>query len=118
MFPPGIAALRHALPPATHAGAAYADFTLAVSRTKELKTFFPVRVFGKLAETCDRVKKGTKVLVEGNLDISEYTDEEGQKKMTFRVLADTYRLLQRQRGGLKGLPYPPSWEWRLPPFPS
>jgi len=37
---------------------AYADFTLAVSRTKELKTFFPVRVFGKLAETCEMVKKG------------------------------------------------------------
>ena len=72
---------------------AYADFTLAVSRTKEQKTFFPVRVFGKLAETCERVKKGAKVLVEGRLDISEYTDEEGQKRMTFRVLADTYRLL-------------------------
>jgi single-strand DNA-binding protein len=72
---------------------AYADFTLAVSRTKEQTTFFPVRVFGKLAETCERVKKGAKVLVEGKLDISEYTDEEGQKKMTFRVLADTYRLL-------------------------
>ena len=72
---------------------AYADFTLAVSRTKEQMTFFPVRVFGKLAEGCERVKKGTKVLVEGRLDISEYTDQEGQKKMTFRVLADTYRLL-------------------------
>ena len=72
---------------------AYADFTLAVSRTKEQTTFFPVRVFGKLAETCEMVKKGAKVLVEGRLDISEYTDEEGQKKMSFRVLADTYRLL-------------------------
>jgi single-stranded DNA-binding protein len=39
------------------------------------------------------VKKGAKVLVEGRLDISEYTDEEGQKRMSFRVLADTYRLL-------------------------
>ena len=38
---------------------AYADFTLAVNRTKEQKTFFPVRVFGKLAETCEMVKKGT-----------------------------------------------------------
>jgi single-strand DNA-binding protein len=71
----------------------YADFTLAVSRTKEHTTFFPVRVFGKRAETCEKVKKGPKVLVEGTLDISEYADEEGQKRMTFRVLADTYRLL-------------------------
>jgi len=57
------------------------------------KTFFPVRVFGKLAETCEEVKKGAKVLVEGRLDISEYTGQEGQKRMTFRILADTYRLL-------------------------
>ena len=55
---------------------AYADFVLVVSRTKEQKTFFPVRVFGKLAETCGMVKKGAKVLVEGKLDISEYTDKE------------------------------------------
>jgi single-strand DNA-binding protein len=70
---------------------------LAVSRTKEQTTFFPIRLFGKLAETCEMVKKGTKVLVEGRLDISEYTDEEGQKRMTFRVLADTYRLLSKTK---------------------
>jgi single stranded DNA-binding protein len=75
------------------AHAAHADFTLAVSRTKEQTTFFPIRVFGKLAETCENIKKGVKVLVEGRLDISEYTDKEGQKKMTFRILVDTYRLL-------------------------
>ena len=68
---------------------AYADFTLAVSRTKEQTTFFPVRLFGKLAEACENVKKGIKVLVDGKLDISEYTDNEGQKRITFRILADT-----------------------------
>lgn len=71
----------------------YADFTLAVSRTKEQKTFFPIRVFGNLAETCEKVKKAVKVLVDGDLDISEYTDKEGQERTTFRILADTYRLL-------------------------
>jgi len=73
--------------------AAYADFTLAVSRTKDQTAFFPVRVFGKLAETCENVKKGAKLLVDGKLDISEYTDKEGQKRTSFRILADTYRLL-------------------------
>jgi single-strand DNA-binding protein len=71
----------------------HADFTLGVTRTKEQTTFFPVRVFGKLAETCENVKKGVKVLVEGKLDISDYTDKEGQKRIAFRVFADTYRLL-------------------------
>ena len=73
--------------------AAYGDFTLAVSRTKDETTFFPVRVFGKLAETCENVQKGVKLLEDGKLDISEYADKEGQKRMTFGILADTYRLL-------------------------
>jgi len=72
---------------------AYADFPVAVSRTKDQKIFFPIRVFGKLAGTCDMVKKGAKVLVDGSLDFSEYTDKEGQRRRTFRILADTYRLL-------------------------
>ena len=72
---------------------AYADFTLAVSRTKEQTTFFPVRVFGKLAEACEMIKKGAKVLVEGKLDIDEYMTEDGGKRISFRILADTYRLL-------------------------
>ena len=72
---------------------AYADFTIAVSLSKDQTTFFPTRVFGKLAESCEMVKKGMKVLVDGNLDISEYTDKEGQKRMTFGILADAYRLL-------------------------
>jgi single-strand DNA-binding protein len=91
------------------AHAAHADFTVAVSRTKDQTTFFPIRVFGKLAESCENVKKGTKVLLDGKLDISEYTDKGGQKRMTFRILADTYRLLQTQRGGFKPPLPPPSW---------
>ena len=39
------------------------------------------------------VKKGAKVLVEGRLDIDEYAAEDGSKKMSFRVKADTYRML-------------------------
>jgi len=34
-----------------------------------------------------------KMKVEGRLDISGYTGKEGQKRMTFRILADTYGLL-------------------------
>jgi single-strand DNA-binding protein len=73
--------------------AAYADFTLAVSRTKDQTTFFPVGAFGKFADGCENVKKGVKVLVDGELDISEYTQKEDHKRTSFRILADTYRLL-------------------------
>ena len=46
-----------------------------------------------MAHPCENVKKGVKLLVDGKLDISEYTDKEGQKRISFRRLADTYRLL-------------------------
>ena len=47
----------------------HADFTLGVTRTKDQSTFFPIRAFGKLAETCENVQKSVKVLVDGKLDI-------------------------------------------------
>jgi single stranded DNA-binding protein len=72
--------------------AAYADFTLAVRRTEDRTTLFPVRVFGKLAEGCENTKKGVKILVDGKLDISDHTDKDGQKRATFRILADAHRL--------------------------
>ena len=71
----------------------YADFTVAVSRKEEEKTFYPVRAFGKLGESCDMLKKGHRVLVEGEFEVSAYADENGDRKMSFRVVADTYRKL-------------------------
>ncbi len=52
-----------------------------MSRTEEQKTLWALRVFGKLAGTCDVVKKGAKILVDGRLEISEYTDKGGQKRI-------------------------------------
>ncbi len=45
------------------------------------------------ADGRETVKKGMKVVVDGKLDISEYTDKYGQKRTSFRILADAYRLL-------------------------
>ncbi len=39
------------------------------------------------------IKKGTKLFVTGELEISSFTGDEGGKRMTFRVVADTYRIL-------------------------
>ena len=71
----------------------YGDFTVAVSRKAQEKTFYPVRAFGKLGESCGILKKGDRVLVDGEFEISAYADENGDKRMTFRVVADTYRKL-------------------------
>ena len=78
---------------AKESGSKYADFTVAVSRKEDQKTFYPVRAFGKLGESCEMLKKGDRVLVEGAFEVSSYEDENGDKRMNFRVVADTYRKL-------------------------
>lgn len=71
----------------------YGDFRLAVRNRAGETTYFPVRCFGKLAEGLTAVKKGAKLFVEGELEITSFAGEEGGKRMTFRVLANTYRIL-------------------------
>jgi single-stranded DNA-binding protein len=44
----------------------------------------------KLGVSQGKVKK---VLLDGKLDISGYTDKDGQERTSFTILADTYRLL-------------------------
>ena len=55
--------------------------------------FFPIRCFGKLAGSVTNIKKGTKLFVAGELEISSFTGDEGDKRMAFKVVADTYRIL-------------------------
>jgi single-stranded DNA-binding protein len=59
-------------------------------------TFYPVRCFGKLAESVINIKKGSRLFVAGALEIGSFTNAEEKKQMTFRVIADTYRLLDNE----------------------
>ena len=73
---------------------AYADFTVAVSRSRDGKTdFFPVRAFDILANRTAKADKGAKLLVEGRIELDHYTPDNGQPQKTFRVLASTVRLI-------------------------
>jgi single stranded DNA-binding protein len=86
---------------AKESGHPYGDFRLAVRDRNEETHYFPVRCFGKLAVSVINIKKGDKLFVTGELDMGAYADEEGQKQVTFKVIADTYRILgngQRSRG--------------------
>ena len=71
----------------------YGDFRLAVRNRNEVTTYFPVRCFGKLAEGVTAITKGTKLFVDGELEIASFDGEDGNKRMTFRVVANTYRIL-------------------------
>lgn len=45
------------------------------------------------------VKKGAKVFVDGELEIAAFTGDDGDRRMTFRVVANTYRILSNGRHG-------------------
>jgi len=60
-------------------------------------TFFPVRCFGKLVDGLSGIRKGAKVFVDGELEVSSYEGNDGEKRMGFRVLANTYRILGNGR---------------------
>jgi single-stranded DNA-binding protein len=82
---------------AKESGSSYGDFRLAVKNRKGETTYFPVRCFGKLAESVTNIKKSVRLFVAGDLELSSFTDEEGGKQVTFRVIADTYRILNGGR---------------------
>jgi single-strand DNA-binding protein len=86
-----------ALKTAKESGHPYADFRLAVRNRQGDTTFFPIRCFGKLAEGVTAIEKGAKVLVDGEVEISSFDGNDGGKRMTFRVIAATYRLLGNAR---------------------
>ena len=64
--------------------APYALFSVAVAKGKEKTVYFPVTLFGESAELAgEMLSKGSRVLVEGTLDV----DPDSGK---FRVLARTF----------------------------
>ena len=82
---------------AKESGNSYADFRLGVRSRQGEAHYYPVRCFGGLVEGTTGIRKGTRVFVEGDLEISSFTDDEGDRRMTFRVLAGTYRILDSKR---------------------
>jgi len=61
--------------------------------------FFDVRVFGKLARAVgEKYQKGDLVFVEGRLSQEKWETQEGQKKTTVRIIADTVRRIRPSEG--------------------
>lgn len=55
----------------------------------ESTCYVDVAVWNKNAESCDKyLKKGSGVLVEGRLQLDQWTDKEGQVRKKLRVKAD------------------------------
>jgi len=86
----------------TPEGIAVANFNLATdqawkSQEGEVKTktdWHSITAWRKLAEFCgEYLKKGSLVYVEGRLETSSYTDEDGNKKYSTKVLAEHMQIL-------------------------
>ena len=78
-------------------------FSLAVNRfdskTKtEVPDWFNIEVWDKQAEFAgEYVKKGRQVVVDGRVSISKWTDQTGEERERFLVVANQIRLLGSKR---------------------
>lgn len=65
-----------------------------VAKAKEVD-FFNLVAFGKTAEIMGKYcKKGTKIILEGHLNFSQYDDKNGQKKSSTSVIIDSFEFAE------------------------
>ena len=60
----------------------------AEGERQETTEWFRVRATGRLAESCQRLARGGRVLVVGRLEIARFQSREGEPKVGFDVWAD------------------------------
>ena len=78
----------------TSSGKAYANFTLAVQKTKDEAEFIDCMAWEKTAETiAEYFRKGNKILVQGRLNVSTYKKDGENKKMT-RVMVYSFEFVE------------------------
>ena len=98
----------------TPQGPAVSNFSLATSERRkdksgeqqDITTWFRVSLWGKQAENIGQyLLKGRQVYVEGRLRTEEYTDREGNKRMSLEVSATDVQLLgSKGEGPMGGAP--------------
>lgn len=68
----------------------YANFNIAVPKTKDEAMFVPVKAFGETAENIAKYfKKGNGIIINGKLDISQY-EKDGQKTSFTAVVVNSF----------------------------
>lgn len=86
----------------TQSGKVVASFTLAVDRPytqngKKEADFIACQIWGKSAEVLGKsVHKGQRVLLEGRLQIRQYTDKNGNKRTAAEVVAERFEFIERK----------------------
>lgn len=86
-------------------GDAVVNFTLAVNRRRRVDgqqqdetDWYRVSCFRRNAEVADQyLRKGSQVLVDGQLTIREWTGDDGQKRTSVEVNCDSFTMLGDRR---------------------
>jgi single-strand DNA-binding protein len=74
-------------------------WTDAAGQRQEKTEFHNIVVWGKLADICGQyLHKGKKVFVEGRLQTREWEAQDGQKRRTTEIVADSMIMLDRPSG--------------------
>lgn len=59
--------------------------------------FIDVKLFGRTAEIAyEYLKKGSKVLIEGKLDLDTWEDKDGVKKHSYSIIAESMQMLGKR----------------------
>lgn len=89
---------------ATANGAMVIRFGLAVNRIHQQEgqpeaDFFDVAAWGKTAEAFNRfnIQKGTKLLIEGEIQDNNYTDRQGQKHYGKQIILQRFEFVEPKR---------------------
>ncbi len=91
----------------TPQGIAVCKFSVAVNKVtgkgenrKEKTIWFRVTVWRERAETASQyIKKGMRIMVIGEVDVSVYTDKQGQPAATLELTANDFKFLDRRGEG-------------------
>jgi single-strand DNA-binding protein len=92
----------------TGGGQAVANFSLATDETykdrngeRQKRTeWHRITVWGKQAEIAQQyLKKGSLVFVEGRIQTREWQDKEGQKRTSYDIIANSFRMLGGRADG-------------------
>jgi single-strand DNA-binding protein len=94
----------------TPQGTQLAKFSLAVDRARQKgeTDFINITAWGKLAEICGQyLSKGKLVLIEGEIRTRSYETQDGQKRSSFEINANSMQMLgSKSDGGSASAPTP------------
>ena len=101
----------------TGGGQAVANFSVATDESyrdrngeRQKRTeWHKIVVWGKQAEIAQQyLKKGSLVFIEGRIQSREWQDKEGQKRTSFEIVANNFRMLGGRSDSAAGTGAPPS----------